>query len=145
MKKSDVTKIYITTDGFFTNRSDIKKKRVVAVVEQRKSDGAIAIVKVYSKDGKEAKIGKTFIPGLVLQPAEHPALTEESIVGRKVHFGVKKQDKTYSPIYPSDLIPTDDKLSPIELQQVRREVHNDTNQHRKTYKTTRKKWYGHFK
>ena len=44
--KSDVRKIYKTTDSFFTGRSDIDKTRRVAAVEQRKDDGALAVVKI---------------------------------------------------------------------------------------------------
>ena len=47
------TKLYLTTDGFFTNRPDIRKERMVAEVLRRNSDGAIAVVKIYSKDGKK--------------------------------------------------------------------------------------------
>ena len=145
MKKSNVTKVYITTDGYFTDRSDIKKRRVVAVLEQRNSDGAVAVVKVFSKEGKEANIGKTFIPGLTLLPQDHSTLTQESIVGRQVQFGVKHADKTYTPIFLSDMVATEDRLTRSELRRIRKEVHNDTRQHRKTYKDKKKKWQKSFK
>lgn len=140
---SDVSKFYITTDGYFTNRSDIKKKRIVAVLEQRKSDGAVAVVKVYSKEGKEQKIGKTFIPGLTLQPHDHPSLSKESIVGRQVVFG-RKSRNTIRAIYPDDFNDTTDSLSKKELKIIRKAVHNDTKQHRASYKHKKKRWKKHF-
>ncbi len=139
------TKLYLTTDGFFTNRPDIRKERMVAEVLRRNSDGAIAVVKIYSKDGKEEKIGKTFIPDLVLKPKEHPSLTKDSIVGREVFFGVKKQDGSYNAIYSADFRPSEDRLTLSELEKILSEVHNDTPQHRQTYENKRKKWENHFK
>ena len=146
---SIVGKILKTTDGYFNGRADIKKPRTVAVVEQRKDDKAVAVVKIYSKEGKEEKIGKTFIPDLVLKPEEHPALREESVVGRQVHFGVKRTDESgkafHQPILSNDLQATDDSLTKKELKQVRKEVHNTEPKHRKSYKKKKKSWKKHFK
>ena len=47
-KKTDVRKIYNTTDGYFNSRTDIKKPRKVAVIHQR-DDKAVAVVKIHSK------------------------------------------------------------------------------------------------
>ena len=47
--KSAVRKIYKTTDGYLSGRADIKKPRRVAVIHQRKDDGALAVVKIFSK------------------------------------------------------------------------------------------------
>lgn len=144
-KQSAVRRIYVTTDGYFTSRSDIKKKRNIAVLEQRTDDGAIAVVKIYSKNGKEQKIGKTFIPGLTLSPDKHSALTEDSIVGREVIMGVKQSDKTYRPIYPTDFVSTSDTLTRKELKKVRKEAHNDTPEHKETFTEKLKRWFKHFK
>ncbi len=145
-KESAVKKIYVTTDGYFNNRSDIKKSRLIAVIEQRKDDGALAVVKIYSEDGKEQKIGKTFIPGLVLTPENHPALTQNSIIGRQVTIGVKRinQDKPIC-LYPDDFCETGDALTNKEYKKVKKEVHNDDPKHRKTFKEKIKKWLKHFK
>ena len=137
-------KLYLTTDGFFTDRPDIRKERTVAEVLRRNSDGAIAVVKIYSKEGKEEKIGKTFIPGLVLKPEDHPTLTEDSIVGREVFFGVKQQNGQYRAFYASDFQSTEDSLSITELQKILREVHNDAANHRATYENKRRNWRNHF-
>lgn len=143
---SVVGKIFKTTDGFFGKRTDIKKPRNVAVVEQRKDDGAVAVVKVHSKSGKEEKIGKTFIPNLVLKPEEHPALTKESIVNRQVIVGVSRNGATKPrSIFPEDFQGTGDALTSEELKKVQEEVHNDEPQHRETYRKKMEKWRKHFK
>ena len=141
-----VGKIYTTTDGFFTNRSDIKKTRIVAVVEKRKDDGAIGVVKIYKKKGKEAKQkeGKRYIPDLTLSPSKHKALTEDSIVGRNVIFGVKEHD-IYTALYPRAFLKTKDKLTASEIKTVQMEVHNDTPEHRQSYEVKKQKWENHFK
>jgi len=54
-KESDKRKIYKTTDGYFTGDEKIKKPRRVAVVEQSKDDGALAVCKIYSKKDKAEK------------------------------------------------------------------------------------------
>lgn len=143
-KKSAVGEIFNTTDGFLTNRPHIKKPRSVAATEQRKKDGAVAVVKISSKDGKEEKIGKNFIPGLELSPEKHKALTQNSIVGRQVVFGIKDGD-TFKAIYVSDLTASGDKLTRKELRKIRKEVHNYCLKHRKAYKKKRRKWRKGFK
>ena len=143
-KKSAVKKIYKTTDGFFNNKPTIKKPRNVAAIKQRKKDGAVAVVKIHSEEGKEEKIGKNYIPNLVLTPEQHSALTKRSIVGRQVIIGVKDGD-TFRPILTRELTETNDKLTRKELKTIRKAVHNDTKQHRKTYKKKLKKWRKGFK
>lgn len=137
--KKAVGNIMKTTDGFLGNKPHIKKTRSVAIVDQRKSDGAVAVVKISKKTGKEEKIGKNFIPNLELEPSEHPALTETSIVGRQVIFGIKINGE-FKPIFVRDLKNTNDKLTRKELKQIRKEVHNLMREHRKAYKKKRRKW-----
>ena len=139
-QKKAVKQIYSTTDGFLGNKPQIKKPRKVAAIEQRPSDGAVALVKISSKDGKEAKIGKDFIPNLELTPAAHTSLTKTSIVSRQVIFGIKDGD-TFKPIHIRDLSETGDKLTRKELRKIRKEVQNYKKQHRKTYKKKRRKWF----
>ena len=141
-KKSAVKKILKTTDGYFNDKPAIDKTRRVAVVEQRKDDGALAVVKLYSQKGRK---GSAFIANLVLTPEEHAALTENSIVGSQVIIGVKKQDGTFKPIFIRELEETDDQLTDQELMKVKKGVHNDNPKHRKTYKNKMKKWRHHFK
>ncbi len=144
-----VQQILKTTDGFLGNRPDIKKPRNVVVVEQRKDDGAIAVAKISSKQGKEEKIGKNFIPDLVLDPKTHGSLTEDSIVSRQVIVGVKRIDKNgqefRQSIFPNDMTETGDKLTDEELEKVRKEVHNDDPKHRKSFIEKLRKWFNHFK
>lgn len=135
-KSSDVKKIYKTTDGMFTGRPDIDKPRRVATVAQRKDDGALAVVKIYSKKDRN---GKAYIDKLVLKPEEHTSLTEESIVGSKVLVGVKvktKNGEEFKPLFRGDLVDTGDRLTTKEHKAVKKGVRN---------KGTVKKWRKHFK
>lgn len=141
-KKSEEGKILITIDGYFNDRPDINKTRRVAVIEQRKDDGAVAVVKIYSQKDKK---GKAFIANLILTPEEHKELTENSIVGSQVFVGVKRKDGTYKPIFTRELTETDDELTEEELKSVKKGVHNDTPKHRKTYKNRMARWRKHFK
>ncbi len=142
--KSAVGQIFKTTDGFLGNKPQIRKPRSVVATEQRKTDGAVAVVKISSKSGKEEKIGKDFIPGLELTPQDHSALTETSIVGRQVIFGIKDGDK-FKAIYVADLTKTRDKLTRKELRRIKKEVHNFCKNHRKSYRRKRRNWRKGFK
>lgn len=145
--KRAVGKIYKTTDGFIGGKPQIKKPRNVAVISQRKDDNAVAVVKIYSKKGKEEKQkeGKTYIPDLILSPKKHKSLTEDSIVGREVFFGAKNQDKQYYYFRENDFEATNDKLTKSELNSIKKGVHNDSSQHRKTYERKLNNWQEHFK
>lgn len=140
-RKNVVRKIYKTTDGYFTDNSKIKKNRRVAVVEQRKDDGALAVAKIYKKEGKS---GTLHLEKPVLKPKKHPSLTEDSLVGSQVFFGRKGKDKQYKIIESRDLEDTGDKLTRKEHKLVMKNVHNDTPKHRATYEATAKKWRNHF-
>lgn len=137
-KKGDVRKIFKTTDGYFTQNPNIKKKRRVAVVDQRKKDGALAVAKIYSKEGKS---GKAYVENIVLKPENHSSLTKDSLVGSQVIIGTKGRDKKFNAIYKGDLESTDDKLTKKEHRAVKKAVHNDTKEHRKTYEKKMQKWH----
>lgn len=139
--KSAVRKIYKTTDGYLSGRADIKKPRRVAVIDQRKDDGALAVVKIYSKKDKQ---GKNFLKRPVLKPKKHPSLSEPSIVGKQVHIGVK-EGKNYRAIYGNDLKETGDKLTFWEKLLILLGARGKTRAHRKTHKAKMKKWHNHFK
>lgn len=144
-KKKDVGKIYTTTDGYLSNKPYIKKKREVAAVDQRKDDGALAVVKIYSKKNKD---GKAFIDKLVLRPQEHSSLTEDSIVGKQIYIGIKSTDKagkaTFKPIFTRDLRETNDKLTKREQKIVKKGIKGNSSKDAKIRKTTRKRWHNHF-
>lgn len=146
--KPDKTgRIYKTTDGYLSGRSDIKKPRNIAAIEQRKDDGALAVVKVYSRKGKEQKLkeGKNYIPKLVLKPKKHAALKKDSIVGRQVIVGVKQGNgKPPKSIFPGDLEKTQDKLTKKELKKIQAEVQNDNPKNRAHHEAKMKKWRKHF-
>ena len=131
MRKKDKRKIFKTTDGYFTDRADIKKPRRVAAIDQRRDDGALAVDK------------------LVLKPKDHSSLTEDSLVGNNVLIAVKVKTpdgkEEYKPIFKGELEETGDKLKIKEYVEVKRKISNDTPQHRKTYKAKMKKWHKHFK
>lgn len=135
-KRSDIKKIYKTTDGIFTGRPDINKPRRVAAIEQRKDDGALAVVKIYSKKGRD---GKLYIDKFVLKPEDHGSLTEESIVGSKLLVGIKiktESGEEYKPLYERDFTETDDRLTKAEHKAIKKGLRN---------KGTVKKWKKHFK
>lgn len=135
-KGSDVKKIYKTTDGLFTGRTDITKPRRVAAIEQRKDDGALAVVKIYSKKGRD---GKLYIDKLVLKPEDHGSLTEDSIVGSKLLVGIKTKTESgeeYKPLFERDFTETGDRLTKKEHKAIKKGIRN---------KGTAKKWRKHFK
>ena len=143
-KKSAVRKIYKTTDGYLAGRPKINKSRKIAVIEQRKDDGAVAVVKIYSKDGKENKIGKVYIPDLILSPDEHPSLKKPSVVGREVFFGVKEGDKYYA-FFPKNFRDEDDMLTKREVRNIKKNAGGQTKKNKKTLKKQTKQWRKHFK
>ena len=140
--KSDVRKIYKTTDGYFTRSDKNTKPRRVAVVKQRKDDGAMAVVKIYSKKDKS---GKAYVEKLVLKPEKHSSLTEDSIVGRRVYVGTKNKAGEYTPIFDRDFTPTNDKLTKKEHRSVMKQAGGETKQHKKTSRKLLKSWKKHFK
>lgn len=139
-KKKDLGKIYKTTDGIFNGREDIKKSRPVIVVDQR-DDGAVAIVKIHSQKGKG---GKMYIEKLVLKPANHKALNEDSIVEKTIHLG-RKSNGGYIPIFVSDLVDMDDGLTRSELHKVKKGVKGKKIKQKRKHKKKMKKWHNHFK
>lgn len=141
-KKSDVRKIYKTTDGYFTDNAASKKPRRVAVVDQRKDDGALAVVKIYSKKDKK---GKAYIDKLVLRPKKHSSLAEDSIVGSQIHVGRKSKDGQYKAIFAREMKPTKDKLTKKEHRTVKKKGGGKTKQNKKTTKRKIKLWKKHFK
>ena len=143
-KRSDAGKIYETTDGYFTQNPKIKKRRRVAVLKQRKDDGALAVAKIYSKEGKNLESG-AYIKDLTLQPEKHKSLKQESIVGNQVYIGTKDKKGGYKPIYKGDFIPTKDRLTKKERLYIVAEIQNDNPRHRKTHEDKMKNWENHFK
>lgn len=141
-KTKDVGKIFKTTDGLFNNKPKIKKPRNVAVIEQRKDDGAVGVVKIYSQENKS---GKAYIESLVLTPDKHKALKENSIVGSQIILGIKIKEGEFKALYPMDFTDTGDKLSKKELKTVKNNIQNDTVQHRKTHTKKVQSWKKHFK
>ena len=139
-KKTDVRKIYNTTDGYFNSRNDIKKPRKIAVIHQR-DDKAVAIVKIHSKKNKK---GNAFISNVVLKPKKHKSLTEDSIVSNTLIYG-RKFDKTKYPIYPTDFVDSNDKLTYYEYKKIKKKVNGDSKQHKITRNNTLKRWKKHFK
>ena len=141
-KQSDIGKIYKTTDGYFTKNSKQKKPRNVAVVEQRKDDGALAVCKIYSQEGKS---GKSYIGDLILKPENHPSLKENSLVGRQILIGRKDREGNYTAIFSRDFTETSDKLTKKERKHIRKNAGGETRQNKKTNKKKIKKWKKHFK
>ncbi len=141
-RKSDKGKIYKTTDGYFTQNPKQKKPRNVVVYDQRKDDGALAVCKIYSKDGKS---GPAYVDGFTLSAADHPALTKESIVGNQVLIATKDAQGNYKPIFKGDLVDTGDKLTKKEHRALKKKGGGATKKYKKTTKKKIKKWKRHFK
>ena len=141
-KGSDVRRIFKTTDGYFTDNSKINKVRRVAVIEQRKDDGALAVCKIYSKKNKD---GSRFVSKLVLKPEKHSSLTEESIVGSQLIVGKKSKDGKYKAIFKGDLVSTNDELTKKEHRVVKKGLGGDVAQHKKTENRKMRAWKNHFK
>lgn len=140
-KKSDVGKIMKTTDGYFNNRQDIKKERNVAVVAQRKDDGAVAVVKIRSeKEGRQ----NTSIKGVTLKPGKHPALSETSLVEKNLRVSRTVNGKKKI-LKPAEMKETGDKLRPGERRKIMRGLKGPTKDNK--VKTTQKikRWRKHFK
>lgn len=138
-RKPDVGKIYQTTDGFLASNPINKKKRHVAVVDQR-DDQAVAVVKIYSKKGKD---GNHCIQKVVLKPEKHKSLTEDSLVGQRVIIGIKNKDG-YQAINTRDLNSTGDKLTKIEYQKIKKELGGPERKNHKSTKKKLKQWQNHF-
>lgn len=142
-RQSDVRKIYQTTDGYFTQNPNITKHRRVAVIKQRKDDGALAVAKIYSED--EKKKGVQYIEGLVLSPKKHKSLTRNSIVGSKAIVGTKSKDGTYKAIQSRDLEYTRDKLTKKEHRHIINNLGGGVEKYKKTNENLLKNWDNHFK
>ncbi len=134
-------KIYKTTDGYFTGNDKIKKPRRVAVIDQRKDDGALAVVKLHSKKCKKEK---DRIEGLTLSPKRHSSLNAPTSVESRVYIGVKR-GKSYTPIYKNDFLETGDSLTMKEYCTIKRKAGGAKCKHRKTSRRKIKRWKNHFK
>lgn len=141
-KRSDVRKIYKTTDGYFTQNPKIKKRRRVVVVKQRKTDGALAVCKIYSKE--EKKKGTRYIKDLTLSPKKHKSLTRDSIIGSQPIIGTKGKDGKYKAIHTWEFESTNDKLTKKEHRAVMSELGGDNEKYNKTANDLLKKWENHF-
>lgn len=138
---SFVGKILKTTDGMFNGRSDIKKPRPVAIIEQRE-DGAFALVKIHKKAGKK---GGLYIKDLVLTPEDHLSLSEDSIIENRLYIGKNIKDpqgngKIYIPIYLRDLEDRNDKLTPAEYDAILKAIQGDTQKKREQYEKKIEDW-----
>ena len=141
-KGTDVRKIMKTTDGYFTKNYKIKKPRTVAVVMQRKDDGALAVVKIHSAEGKGRE---HFMEGIVLKADKHTALTEDSVVGKHIIVGTKDANKKFSPIYARDLVDTQDKITSKERRKILKGVGGKDKKHHKSEMEKVKRWKKRFK
>lgn len=132
---------YKTTDGFFRDKEIINKSRMVVIYDKREDDGALAVSKIYSKDGKNPK---NLIDGLTLTPKKHKSLTEDSAIGTRVIFGIK-DGNGYKPIQERDLIKLNDKLNCTEKKKYIKGAGGKEERHKETLRNTTEKWKNHFK
>lgn len=141
-KKSDVRKIYKTTDGYFTQDAKNKKPRSVAVIKQRKDDGAIAVCKIHSKEGKDEK---RKVQGLVLSPKKHKSLKVDSVVSSNPIVATKGKDGKFKAIHARDFEPTKDKLNKKEHRHIMENLGGGIEKHKATNAKLLKDWENHFK
>ena len=80
-------------------------------------------------------------PRFVRAVEKHSSLTKDSIVGSQVIIGTKNKKKAFQTIQARDLEPTGDRLTKKEHRSIKKAVHNDTKEHRKTYKKKMRKWH----
>ena len=117
----------------------------MAVVDQRKDDGALALVKIHSEEGKKPNV---YIEGVVLTTSEHSALKEVSIIENRVYYGIKRKENgqvVRIPIYKGDLTATDDRLTDSELEKVNKGIQGKTTEKQEKHKAKMQKWHNHFK
>lgn len=141
-KVSKERKIMETTDGYFTQNDKITKKRLVVIVKQRKRDGALAVAKIHTPEGKNPD---NFVQGVVLKANEHSSLKQDSVVNKHVVVGTKGADKTYKPIYYRDFTDTGDKVTKNDQRKILKGAGGKNKQHQKTEKTKIKRWQKGFK
>ena len=143
-KKSDIGKIYKTTEGFLRGNKRNKEVRRIVVIDQR-DDTAIAYSKIYSLEGKEDKLdeGKDFVKDLILKPEDHSSLTEDSIIGNNFKINRNKCGTPVT-IYPDELEETNDKVTSEELKTINDSIIKK-NKYKKSRKSKIKKWKNHFK
>ena len=146
-KTPDVRKIYTTTDGYFIQNPRNKKPRPVAVIDQRKSDGAVALLKIHSAEGKS---GKRFLDDPILSEENHSALTQKSIIDNHVIVATKVQGQSngeakYNNIYPNELTPTKDELTKKEHKAIMTNLGNGNEKVQKSSENLLDRWHNDFK
>lgn len=141
-RKSDVRKIYKTTDGYFTQNPSNRKPRSVAVIKQRKDDGALAVCKIHSKDGKNEK---RKVQGLTLSPKKHKSLKVDSVVSSNPIVATKDKAGKFKPIFKGDLSSTGDKLTKKEHRRIMKNLGGGVEKHKKTSNELLQNWDNHFK
>jgi len=140
-KKTDIRKIYKTTDGYLGGKDKIKKPRLIIVIEQR-DDKAVGVVKLFSKDGK--KNNSTISNVEILPNKNRKSITKVSLVGSRLHIG-RKNGNNFEPLYTMNFYDTKEKISLVELFNIKSNIQNDTKEHRRLYKSKVKRWKKHFK
>ena len=141
-RRSDVRKIYKTTDGYFTQNPTNRKPRHVAVIKQRKDDGALAVCKIHSKEGKDEK---RKVQGLTLSPKKHKSLKVDSVVSSNPIVATKDKSGKFKPIFKGDLSSTGDKLTKKEHRHILNNLGGGIEKHKKTSNELLQNWDNHFK
>ena len=107
------------------------------MVKQRKRDGALAVAKIHTPEGKKSE---NFVKGVVLKPENHSSLKKDSVVSKKIIVGTKDKDKNYKPIYKGDLVDTGDKLTKKEHRKILKGAGGTDKEHHKSEKKKVKRW-----
>lgn len=119
----------------------IRKKRHVVVVDQRRSDGAVAVSKLHAKDGKT----KTqHMHKVELKSKRYSALSKDSFVERRVIHGVKRNGQ-HQPIYTRDFQRTKSRVSLFDFIKLKLGAGGNTKRSKSIYHKTRRKWHNNFR
>lgn len=83
--KNYTNKILQSSDGFIGGKDKKIKPRKVLVIYQR-DDDALAISKLYSKNGKK---NRNIISSIILSPKKHTSLTKKLLLAKEYIMGEK--------------------------------------------------------
>lgn len=139
-KKNYTNKILQSSDGFIGGKDKKIKPRKVLVIYQR-DDDALAISKLYSKNGKK---NRNIISSIILSPKNHSSLTKKTVVGKRVYYG-RKINGDYMPFYMSDFNDTNDRITKLEKSSIKKYKRKKDLKDYKQTKNVLNKWKNKFK
>lgn len=139
--KTTIGKIYKVTDGYFSFSKTSKKPRRVIVVDERR-DGALAVVKLYSKENKNPE---HYLAAPILSTNNHKSLTKDTILDRNIKIS-RRKNKKIKLIKENNLKSLNDKLSFNEMKTMYENLYTiESNKNKMIHWKDRFKTYNKFK